>query len=108
MITNRRRLFQGGLGLSAGLIGLSAFARAADSSSLAPLKAAGLDPSLIVRHTLRHTAITQMVQAGVDLPTVQRFSGHKTLTMVARYAHQSGNHIAQAMEKLDERYKETG
>ena len=44
MITNRRRLFQGGLGLSAGLIGLSAFARAADSSSLAPLKAAGLDP----------------------------------------------------------------
>jgi hypothetical protein len=44
MITNRRRLFQGGLGLSAGLIGLSTFARAADSSSLAPLKAAGLDP----------------------------------------------------------------
>ncbi len=44
MLTNRRRLFQGGLSLSAGLIGLSTFARAAESPSLAPLKAAGLDP----------------------------------------------------------------
>ena len=72
------------------------------------VRAAGLDPKAVLRHTLRHTAITHMVQAGVDLPTVQRFSGHKTLSMVARYAHQSGNHIAQAMEKLDDRYKETG
>jgi integrase len=39
--------------------------------------AAGLDPDQIVRHTLRHTAITHLVQAGVDLPTVKRISGHK-------------------------------
>ena len=32
------------------------------------VKAAGLDPALVVRHTLRHTAITHLVQAGVDLP----------------------------------------
>ncbi len=32
---------------------------------------AGLDPREVVRHTLRHTAITHLVQAGVDLPTVQ-------------------------------------
>ncbi|WP_202944828.1 tyrosine-type recombinase/integrase [Nitrosospira multiformis] len=31
-----------------------------------------------MRHTLRHTAITHLVQAGVDLPTVKRISGHKT------------------------------
>jgi len=67
--------------------------------------AAGLDPTRVVRHTLRHTAITHLVQAGVDLPTVKRISGHKTLAMVERYAHQSGAHIAQAMDKLNSRYR---
>jgi integrase len=66
---------------------------------------AGLDPKQVVRHTLRHTAITHLVQAGVDLPTVKRISGHKTLAMVERYAHQSGTHIANALEKLDARYR---
>lgn len=67
--------------------------------------AAGLDPKEIVRHTLRHTAITHLVQAGVDLPTVQRISGHKTLQMVVRYSHQNGEHIRAAMDKLESRYR---
>ncbi|MGH8644401.1 MAG: tyrosine-type recombinase/integrase [Gammaproteobacteria bacterium] len=67
--------------------------------------AAGLDPKEVVRHTLRHTAITHLVQAGVDLPTVQRISGHKTLQMVVRYSHQSGEHIRAAMTKLERRYR---
>ena len=69
------------------------------------VKAAGLDPKQVVRHTLRHTAITHLVQAGIDLPTVKRISGHKTLAMVERYAHQSGTHIAKAMAILDEQYR---
>lgn len=64
---------------------------------------AGLDPDQITPHTLRHTAVTHLVQAGVDLPTVQRISGHKTLSMVARYAHQSGSHIETAMDRLEGR-----
>ena len=67
--------------------------------------AAGLDPKQVVRHTLRHTAITHLVQAGVDLPTVKRISGHKTMIMVERYAHQSGEHIATDMDKLDTRLR---
>jgi site-specific recombinase XerD len=67
--------------------------------------AAGLDPKEVIRHTLRHTAITHLVQAGVDLPTVQRISGHKTLQMVVRYSHQNGEHIQAAMDKLDKRYR---
>jgi integrase len=67
--------------------------------------AACLDPKQVVRHTLRHTAITHLVQAGVDLPTVKRISGHKTMAMVERYAHLSGTHIADAMQKLDDRYR---
>lgn len=65
---------------------------------------AGFDPKEVVRHTLRHTAITHLVQAGVDLPTVQRISGHKTLQMVVRYSHQNGEHIKTAMDALEQRY----
>jgi hypothetical protein len=43
------------------------------------------------------------VQAGVDLPTVKRISGHKTRTMVERYAHQPGAHIQAAMDRLQRR-----
>jgi len=68
------------------------------------IKAAGLDPKQVVIHSLRHTAITHLVQAGVDLPTVQRISGHKTLQMVARYSHQNGEHIQSAMDVLEQRY----
>ena len=68
---------------------------------------AGLDPDQITPHTLRHTAVTHLVQAGVDLPTVQRISGHKTLSMVARYAHQSGAHIEAAMDRLEGRVSGT-
>jgi integrase len=68
------------------------------------VKNAGLDVKKVNRHTLRHTAITHLVQAGVDLPTVQRISGHKTLQMVVRYSHQSGEHIKSAMDILEKRY----
>jgi integrase len=67
--------------------------------------AAGLDPKKVVRHTLRHTAITHLVQAGVDIPTVQRISGHKTVQMVLRYSHANGRHIQTAMDRLDARYR---
>ena len=67
---------------------------------------AGLNPKEVVRHTLRHTAITHLVQAGIDLPTVKRISGHKTLQMVERYSHQNGSHIQAAMDKLDQRYRQ--
>ncbi len=66
--------------------------------------AADLDVKQVVRHTLRHTAITHLVQAGVDLPTVKRISGHKNLSMVERYSHQNGAHIQSAMDKLFDRY----
>lgn len=67
---------------------------------------AGL-PSAVCRHTLRHTAITHLVQSGVDLPTVARISGHKTLSMVAKYAHANGEHIQAATDKLERRYQHT-
>ena len=64
------------------------------------VEVAGLDPELITPHVMRHTAITKLVQAGVDLPTIQRISGHKTLAMVLRYTHVHGQHIDQAVRAL--------
>jgi integrase len=61
---------------------------------------AGLDPELVTPHVMRHTAITALVQAGVDLPTIQKISGHKTLAMVLRYAHVHGQHIDRAIEAI--------
>jgi integrase len=61
---------------------------------------AGLDPETVTPHVMRHTAITRLVEAGVDLPTVQRISGHKTLAMVLRYAHVHDRHIDEAIRVL--------
>lgn len=63
--------------------------------------AAGLDPKKVTPHVMRHTAITRLVKAGVDVPTIQRISGHKTLGMVMRYVHIHGSHIDTAISALD-------
>ena len=62
--------------------------------------AAGLDPKLVTPHVMRHTAITNLVKAGVDLPTIQQISGHKTLAMVMRYTHVHGDHIDRAIRAI--------
>jgi integrase len=61
---------------------------------------AKLDPDKVTPHTMRHTAITRLVKAGVDLPTIQRISGHKTLAMILRYTHIHGLHIDAAIDAL--------
>jgi integrase len=65
---------------------------------------AGLDAREITPHVLRHTATTHLVQAGVDLPTVQAITGHKTPSMVYRYSHHNNEHIQQAMDRLQQKY----
>lgn len=62
---------------------------------------AKLDPDKVTPHTMRHTAITRLVKAGVDLPTIQRISGHKTLAMVLRYTHVHGEHIDVAIDAIN-------
>jgi integrase len=61
---------------------------------------AGLDPDRVTPHTMRHTAITRLVKSGVDLPTIQRISGHKTLAMILRYTHVHGVHVDAAIDRL--------
>ena len=40
---------------------------------------------------------------GIDVKAM--YAGKKTLAMVERYSHQSGEHIRAAMNKLDRRYR---
>ena len=63
-------------------------------------KLAGLDKN-IVFHSLRHTYISRLVMAGVDIRTVQELAGHRTIIMTMRYAHLGPEHKKRAVAKLD-------
>jgi integrase len=62
---------------------------------------AGLNPKKVTPHVMRHTAITGLVKARVDLPTIQRISGHKTLAMVLKYTHIADDHVDAAIDAID-------
>ena len=63
----------------------------------------GVIPSQRVTwHTLRHTFASRLVQAGVNLLTVQRLLGHTTLAMVQQYAHLADTHLQAAVDTLAE------
>jgi site-specific recombinase XerD len=51
-------------------------------------------------HVFRHTYISRLVMAGVDLRTVQELAGHKDISMTTRYAHLSPDHKLNAVAKL--------
>jgi integrase len=53
-------------------------------------------------HCLRHTFITRLVQAGVDLRTVQYLAGHQSLAMTGRYAHFAPGLNEAAVKRLDQ------
>lgn len=52
-------------------------------------------------HDLRHTFATRLVQAGVDLITVQHLLGHAKITMTVRYAHSPSEAKIAAVGRLD-------
>ncbi|MBM4305181.1 MAG: site-specific integrase [Deltaproteobacteria bacterium] len=52
-------------------------------------------------HDLRHTFATRLVQAGVDLYTVQKLGRWKNISMVMRYAHHYPESLRSGVEVLD-------
>ena len=53
-------------------------------------------------HIFRHTYISRLVMAGVDLRTVQELAGHKDIKMTVRYAHLAPAHKLAAVDRLTE------
>lgn len=51
-------------------------------------------------HCNRHTFISRLVMAGVDLRTVAELAGHATIQMSMRYAHLAPSHTASAVDRL--------
>jgi len=52
-------------------------------------------------HDLRHTFATRLVQAGIDLYTVQKLGRWKSISMVTRYAHHYPESLRPGVEVLD-------
>ena len=51
-------------------------------------------------HDLRHSFASNLAMSGADPLTIKRFTGHKTLAMVSRYAHISDGHLQEAISRL--------
>jgi integrase len=66
------------------------------------VKAAGMNPVVVVPHIMRHTAITRLAATGTDIKTIQEFSGHESLTMVLRYAHAQDRAIDSALDRFEQ------
>lgn len=62
-------------------------------------RAAGLTDCSM--HTLRHTAASWMVQAGVPLAEVRGVLGHANMQTTLRYAHLQPGHLRAAVDALD-------
>jgi len=66
------------------------------------VKAARMNPVVVVPHIMRHTAITRLATTGADIKTIQEFSGHESLTMVLRYAHAQDRAVDSALDRLEQ------
>jgi len=54
-----------------------------------------------ITHDARHTAITRMLQAGVDLSTVGSITGHSDANLVLHYSHATRESRKQAVSILE-------
>jgi len=54
-------------------------------------------------HDLRHTAASYLAMNGASLAEIAEFLGHKTLSMVMRYAHLSEAHSASVVDRMNKK-----
>ncbi len=59
-------------------------------------------PEEFVLHSLRHTMLTRLGGAGVDVFAIKRVAGHSSVTVSEKYVHPSPEFIERAFERLEE------
>ncbi len=55
-------------------------------------------------HDLRHTTASYLAMNGASLAEIAEVLGHKTLSMVKRYAHLSESHTANVVARMNEKF----
>ena len=69
---------------------------------LALLRRAGVDPKDVTPHTFRHTATSNLVDAGVPLGTISDLLGHVDLTMLVKnYRHSTSSKVTGHVAAMD-------
>lgn len=59
-------------------------------------------------HTMRHTFVSRLVMAGVDLVTVRNLAGHRSIQTTMRYAHLAPGHEQQGVETIARGWHQNG
>ena len=59
-------------------------------------------PEDFVIHSLRHTMLTRLGEAGADAFTIMRIAGHSSVTVSQRYVHPTPEGMERAFERLQE------
>jgi integrase len=58
-------------------------------------------PEDFVIHSLRHTFLTRLGEAGADAFTIMRIAGHSSVVVSQRYVHPSDDAMEAAFERLE-------
>ncbi|MFZ0663899.1 MAG: site-specific integrase [Acidobacteriaceae bacterium] len=58
-------------------------------------------PEEFVLHSLRHTCLTRLGEAGADAFTIMKLAGHSSVTVSQRYVHPTGEQIQLVFDRLE-------
>jgi integrase len=58
-------------------------------------------PDDFVVHSLRHTMLTRLGEAGADAFTIMRIAGHSSVSVSQRYVHPTPEGLERAFERLE-------